>query len=177
MHPASPAGSPDASVSEPLPLPPDLFGVAEPLAPEPMRRGHLSPAWRGVTVAAWAGVAVGFGAVWRTSWTMGLSTWWLGPEASPRIVLLLLLPFVAPIVVVTAALRRLPWVPYWGIAASLVCALIGLGDVNRVPGLAAVELGLAGGALLVSVGSLSGLPRPVRRVEGRAEQAERIGGR
>jgi hypothetical protein len=127
-----------------------------------LRRGRLGPGWRVATVVAWIAVALGFGAVWRTSWTMGLSTWWLGPEASPRIVVLLVLPFIAPLIVTAAALRELPWVPYLGIGAAVACALIAWGDAGRVPGLAVVELALAAGGLFVSLGSLAGLPRPTR---------------
>ena len=127
------------------------------------RAGELTNVWRAVMIAAWVGIVLGFVAVWRSSWTLGLSTWWLGPEADPRFVLLLVLPFLMPLAMVAAALLRVRWVPYYGVAAAIGTALIAWGDVGRVDGLAVVELALAAGGLLVSVASLTGVLRPVER--------------
>jgi hypothetical protein len=110
----------------------------------------------------WVGIVLAFAAVWNSSWTMGLSTWWLGPQASPRSPVLLLLPFVAPLVTVAASFRGQRWLPYFGIAAAVCTALIAWGDVGRVNGFAVVEFALAGGGLCVSVAALTGLLRPAR---------------
>ena len=50
-----------------------------------MQPGTVTGPW---TMAFWAGwllVAGGFAAVWFSSRTTGLSTWWLGPESSPSV--------------------------------------------------------------------------------------------
>ena len=55
----------------------------------------------------------------------------------------MLLPFLAPAAMVVATLnnaRRLPW---FGLAASAVCAAIGIADLDRVRRLAYVELAIA----------------------------------
>ncbi len=110
-----------------------------------------------VLVSGWVGVILGFASVWKSSWTLGFSTWWLGPQASPRFFGLLVLPFVLPIVMVVLALTNVRYAAFAGIAAAVGTALIGWGDVGRQDKFAAVELALAGAGLLVSVAALAGL--------------------
>ena len=123
------------------------------------RAGELSDGWNVVFWLAWTCVAASFIAVWVSSRTTGLSTWWLGPEASPRPVLLNLLPFVIPIGLAIAGLTRRRWLPWFGMAGAVLLALIGVGDIDRVEGYAFIEIGVAGGAFLVSAACLAGLLR------------------
>ncbi|CAN0462277.1 unnamed protein product, partial [Phaeothamnion confervicola] len=125
----------------------------------PILVGHLTPGWRWTLGFSWGGVLLGFGAVTWSSRSLGLSTWWLGPSTQPRIIFLMLLPFVAPLLMCIGILTNSRWMPFAGLAAALVTGAIGLGDRTRVPGLAAVELALAAAGLLVSLASLSGLYR------------------
>ena len=137
-------------------------GPAEPTLtphPRPPRAGELTVGWRAVTAATWVGVIIALAAVWNTSVQLGLSTWWLGPRGDPHPRLVQLLPFVAPVVVLLAAInnvRRLPWL---GLGASAVIAAIAVGDIDRVPGLAVVEFAIAGAAATVSLASLTGTYR------------------
>ena len=108
---------------------------------------------------AWTCVAASLIAVWVSARTTGLSTWWLGPEADPRPVLLNVLPFVVPIALAIAGLSRRLLLRWFGIAGALCVAAIGVGDVDRVKGYAFVEIGVAGGALLMSAACLAGLLR------------------
>ncbi len=96
---------------------------------------------------------------------IGLSTWWLGADAEPRLLVIQLLPFYGPLVVMVAAISNWRYSPYLGIAVAVVGAAIGLGDLGRVRWIAVVELVLAGGALCISVASLAGMYRPVRNGE------------
>ena len=112
-----------------------------------------------VLVCGWFGVILGFAAVWKSSWTLGFSTWWLGPQASPRFVGLLILPFLLPLAMVALALANVRYAAFAGIVAGLVAALIGWGDVGRQDKFAAVELALAGAGLLISVACLGGMVR------------------
>jgi hypothetical protein len=114
--------------------------------------GRLIPLWRLTFVLGWAGVITGLAVVWLTSRQIGLSTWWLGPDSEPNPLLFQLLPFYPPMLVTIAAL-------YGGIAASLLIAAVGLGDLHRVQWIAVVELVLAAGALCLSAASLAGLYR------------------
>lgn len=124
--------------------------------------GQLTVLWRGVLVTAWTVVAIGFIAVWFSSRHVGLSTWWLGPEIQPRHALISVVPFVGPAVAATWAFRNLQWASAVSVAASLATAAIGLGDLTRVPGLAACELLLAAGSFVVGVSSFVGRYRTAR---------------
>jgi hypothetical protein len=146
--------------SAPPPSPPAASGPAGAVrrrsAPRP---GQLTPGWRIATGVTWGLVFVAFTAVWKVSRELGLSTWWLGPIGEPQPVFVLLLPFVAPGLVVLATLnnaRRLPWA---GLLASTVTAAIGVGDLDRVTRLAIVELAIAGAGAAVSIASFSGVYR------------------
>lgn len=145
---------------DPLPRPPAEFDVDAAFDDEyvrPVRAGELSGPWRIVYGIAWIGVILGLAAVWRSSRTLGLPVWWLGPEAGPRPLPVQLLPFVAPVLLALGAIRsvrHLPWLG--GIGAGWVIA-IGAVDLADYAGLAAVQiaLGVAGG--LVSAASAAGV--------------------
>jgi hypothetical protein len=142
----------------PLPEPPPPAENAEPEARAP-RRGQLVGNWCTVFWLAWVGVAGGFAAVWNSSRTTGLSTWWLGPEADPRFLLVTLLPFAVPLALAVCGFLRLRWLPFYGVGGALVTARVAAGDLGRVNGLALVEFVLAGGGLAVSLACLAGMYR------------------
>lgn len=124
--------------------------------PRPM---ELTAAWRTLYTVGWMGALLGLASVWKSSRTLGLSTWWLGPSADPQLLVVSLLPFLAPIVLVVASMRNVKYLPHAGVVGALVLAGVGLGDVGRFTGLAAVELVIAGAAMLVSIASFAGLHR------------------
>ena len=120
------------------------------------RPGQLTPGWRIATGVTWGLVFVAFTAVWKVSRELGLATWWLGPVGEPKPIFVLLLPFVAPALMVLATLnssRRLPWA---GLVASAVTAAIGIGDLDRVTRLGIVEIAIGCAAAAVSLASFSG---------------------
>ena len=124
--------------------------------------GQLTPGWRATTAVAWILVFVAWSGVWKASRELGIATWWLGPVGEPQPVPVMLLPFVAPSVLVALALnnaRRLPW---YGLAASLISAVIGIVDVSYIRRLGYVELLLAAAGAAASVASLSGMYRPAQ---------------
>ena len=164
----SPASPPATS---PLPPPPPLFAATgvppagadtENWVRPPKLAGQLSPMWRLVFGFGWAAVIGCNAAVWETSRVVGLSTWWLGADAQPRLILFQLLPFYGPLVVMIAAISNWRYSPYLGIAAALGGVAIGAGDFGRVRWIAAVELVLGGAALCISAASLAGMYRPAR---------------
>lgn len=111
------------------------------------------------TLATWALVVVAWSGVWKASIELGLATWWLGPIAEPQPVVVRLLPFVPPAIVAVLALnntRRLPWI---GLGASAIAAVIGAVDLSYVRRLGIVELAIAGAAAAVSVASFTGMYR------------------
>jgi hypothetical protein len=111
----------------------------------------------------WGLVFVAFAGVWKVSRELGLATWWLGPIGEPEPVFVLLIPFVAPAVMVIAALNNARRLPVAGLVASAVTAAIAVADLDEVFRLALVELAIAGAAAAVSIASFAGLYRSVRQ--------------
>jgi hypothetical protein len=160
-EPASPAdpSSPGSLPPPPHPIAPFSTG-AEPWVRPPKVAGQLSPMWRLVFGVGWAAIIACNAALWETSRVVGLSTWWLGADAEPRLLLFQLLPFYAPILVMVAAISNWRYSPFLGIAAALSGAAIGAGDLDRVRWIAVVELVLGGSALCISAASMAGMYRP-----------------
>lgn len=164
MDPGAPAEA-QPTLAPPIYSPPQSEQAFPPPAwdePPRKRAGQLTPGWRLAFGLGWAAVIVGLAAVWESSRVIGLSTWWLGADAEPRLLLVQLLPFYGPILVTTAAASNWRYAPYLGIIAAAAGAAVGAGDVGRVRWIAVVELVLAGAALCISVASLAGMYRPVR---------------
>jgi hypothetical protein len=164
----------ESTAVETLPPPqPDAYVPAVPSAPAdsapPLlegprhvpRAGDLTTAWRILTGIGWLGIVVMLAATWNASRQLGLPTWWLGPLDHQRPAYIILLPFVAPAVVLTAVGNRVRYVPWIGVLGATATAAIGLGDLGRVRGLGVVELIGAAAALLVSIASFSGMYRRV----------------
>lgn len=108
---------------------------------------------------AWSGVLLGLAAVWRSSRTLGLGTWWLGSTSQPQPFVVQLLPTVIPLVVVIGALRNTRRLPIVGAVAAVALGAVGVVDLGRFVRFGWVELALAGAGLLVSLASLAGLQR------------------
>ncbi len=117
----------------------------------------MTSGWRNLFTAGWVGVVLGIVAVWKSSWTLGFPTWWLGPQSDPRFPVVLVLPFVLPVFVVVGGIRNVRYIVVLGIAASVGEALIAWGDVGRQDKFAFVEFALAGSGLAVSLASFAGL--------------------
>lgn len=129
-------------------------------SPRPLYRpGDLPVGWRTVVALAWMLVVVALGMLGFAARRIGLSTWWLGAESSPRPAVITLVPFVAPVAVVVASFRATRWLPFWGLVASATLAATAAGDLDRSPGVAAVEFALAASGTLVSLSSLSSMFR------------------
>lgn len=118
------------------------------------RPGHLVPWARVAHVLVWLGCCVGLGMIARSVVVTGLGTWWIPNSNRPGA--LAIVPFLVPIGMIVLVLSYWRWIPITGVAASLVLGLVALGDVSRVKGLAVVEAGLAGCALIVSLASFFG---------------------
>jgi hypothetical protein len=70
-----------------------------------------------------------------------------------------LLPFVAPIFLAVAALRRQPYMPWLGLGGAAVTAVVAVFDIGRPAAYWMAELLIAVGGALVSVASLAGMHR------------------
>jgi hypothetical protein len=121
------------------------------------RPGELSVAWRTTVLAVWVGIVLVYASVWRTSRTMGLATWWLGPSAEPRLLLVQLVPFYGPVLMVLLASRPTRHLPLIGLGVSAVGAAVALGDLGRFDRLALLQGVAALAGALVSVASFAGV--------------------
>jgi len=154
---------------EPLPLPPPPPGAILARPERPARPGQVTIGWRVVFILGWGGVLLGLGAVVKSSRTMGLSTWWLGPSADPNNIAIEALPFAVAVVMVVLGFRNVRHLPYFGLLGAIALAAIATGDVGRFDALAQVELVTAGIGLFVSIAAFAGLLRPV--IDGPAAEA------
>ena len=123
------------------------------------RPGELTVAWTAVFCLGWFAVVCGFAAVWASARTTGFPTWWLGPASEPRLLLVNLLPFVAPLALVVEGLVHRRFLPLWGVLGAVVCAAVAAGDLSGQPRYAAVEFLLAAAGLAVSAASFAGMLR------------------
>jgi hypothetical protein len=124
-----------------------------PRAPVP---GQLTVGWRLATTATWILVFVAWSGVWKASRELGIATWWLGPIGAPQPVPVMLIPFLAPGVMVALALNNVRRLPWYGLTAAAIGAAIGIADLSYVRRLGYVEILLAAAGAAVSVASLSG---------------------
>jgi hypothetical protein len=144
----------------PVTASPEAVGIVR----EPLRPGHLVHRWRVAFGIAWFGVLLGFAAVAKTARTIGLSTWWLGASAEPRMVVVQVLPFIPGVLMVAGAARNIRYLPYAGVGAALVLAAIAAGDIGRFDRLCALQFMIAGAALAVSAASFAGMAQRERSV-------------
>jgi hypothetical protein len=142
---------------DPLPQPPDGYGSPEEPPAREQRPGELTTGWRIVFAIGWIGVILGTAAVWKSSRTLGLPLWWLGPEADPRPLPVQMLPFVLPVLMIIAAVRSTRHLPWFGLATAAAAIGIAIPDLDRYPGLATVEIALALAGALVSGASFAGV--------------------
>lgn len=124
-------------------------------------QGQLSRGWQWVFALSWAAVVLAIAAVWKTSRVVGLSTWWLGPPAEPRLLLVELIPGTIALVVLVAGFRNVRHLPWIGIGGALALAGVALGDAGRFHGLALVEAAIALAALLLSTSAFAGVLHPI----------------
>src|SRR5262245_20292217 len=108
------------SPSEPMPTAEEVRPARTPSA------GELTAGWRMITGLTWILVVVALGAVWKTSDQLGLSTWWLGPRGAPNSLIVQLLPFLPAVLMVLAAINHVRYVPWFGLAASVLIVVVGV---------------------------------------------------
>lgn len=164
--PSASTSPPNKPSSTPPPVDPFALMVVE--HPRPPRSGDMSTGWRAATAVTWICVILALAAVWNASVQLGLSTWWLGPRSEPQSKVVQVSPFVAPVLMVLAAVNQVRWLPAFGFASAGVLAAVGFGDLGRVTSLAAVEFVIAAAAAAVSVASIIGVYRRTARDDGPA---------
>jgi hypothetical protein len=128
--------------------------------------GQLAIGWQIMLGVAWAAVFFAFAATWKASEEIGIATWWLGPRAQPQPVLVKMIPFALCVTIALLAIYNIRHVARVSVAAALLIAVVAVPDMSRSGGLAAIEFAIAGAALLISLGALTGTYRPGQLVPG-----------
>lgn len=132
----------------------------------PLRAGQLEWTWATIVAISWGLVIAGLVALGVAGRHLGVSPWWLGPEADPQPLPVWVTPFVLPgatLVMAVLNLRRTLLVSF---AAAISCGLVALGDLADSPGVALGEALLGLAALLVTVAATAGIVRRVTPPEG-----------
>jgi hypothetical protein len=127
-----------------------------PPARKPPQPGQLIVAYRWIVAVFWVAIISALGTVAGASEVVGRQVWWLGDDGRRAPIFVLVLPVIAPIVTMVAALNNRRWVPYASCAAAATTLLTAWGDRHRSPGAALVELALGIAAVLLSVASFAG---------------------
>lgn len=127
-----------------------------PPARKPPQPGQLTMAYRVIVVVFWAAIVAGLGTVAGASEVVGRQVWWLGDDGRRAPIFVLVLPVIAPMVTIIAAVNNRRWVPYASCAAALTTLLTAWGDRHRSPGAAVVELALGVAGVLVSAATFAG---------------------
>ena len=113
-------------------------------------------------VVAWSGV-------WKASRELGVAVWWLGPDGDPQPIVIMLLPFVVPLVMIVLALNNVRHLPWFGLGGAALMSVFGFIDLTYVRRLGLVELLIAVAAAAVAVAGFGGTY--ARAEGGRAEFA------
>lgn len=122
----------------------------------PPRPGALTGGWRVILLVAWVLVILAYCGVWKASRELGLATWWLGPSAAPRPLPVMLLPFIAPVVMIVATLNNSHRLVTYGVVAGGLGLLIGLADLAGVHRFGLVELAIGVAGIAVALASVAG---------------------
>lgn len=143
-----------------------------PPAPKPAQPGQLTIVYRWIVVVFWVSIVSALGTVAGASEVVGRQVWWLGDDGRRAPVFVLVLPLIAPVVAIVAAVNNRRWVPYASSVAALTTLLTAWGDRHRSPGAAVVELALGVAAVLVSAATFAGR---YRAPGGRRRESARVG--
>ena len=128
----------------------------QPINQQTTVRTGLTDTWRTVAVISWLLVFFAIMATAVTSRNIGKPTWWLGPESNPSFVLLLALPFVAPIASIISAIKFGRIASFVGFGSALFLGAIGVADINNTPGVALIECAIAISSALIAIATLAG---------------------
>jgi hypothetical protein len=91
--------------------------------------------------------------------TVGKPTWWL--QFSGALSILVVVPFLAPAVVVSVTVRASQLSPIAGLLATAILAATSIFDISRSPGIALGEAVLAGCTALTTIAATAGRRRSV----------------
>ncbi|MFM8003089.1 MAG: hypothetical protein ACKPAJ_11850 [Actinomycetota bacterium] len=126
-----------------------------------LRVGSLTPAWKFALVATQLLILVSLVLLGISALTVGKPTWWLAATDNNLMAVLVVVPFLAPSLVILAAARASHLAPLAGLLATAVLAATSVVDISRTTGIALGEAILAGCTALTAIAVFAGRRRAI----------------
>lgn len=123
--------------------------------------GSLTRSWTIAVIATHLLITGSLIALAISAYTIGKPTWWLANQTNGPFSILLIVPFLAPAVVIVTALRASRFAALAGLIATAILAVTSIVDVSRSPGVALGEAILAGCTALTTIAAIAGRRRSV----------------
>ena len=123
--------------------------------------GSLTRSWTIAVIATHLLISVSLIALAISAYTVGKPTWWLASQTNGPFSILLIVPFLAPAVVIVTVLRASRFAALAGLIATAILAVTSIIDISRSPGIALGEAVLAGCTALTTIAAIAGRRRSV----------------
>ena len=123
--------------------------------------GSLTRSWTIAVIATHLLITVSLIALAISAYTVGKPTWWLASQTNGPFSILLIVPFLAPAVVIVTVLRASRFAALAGLIATAILAVTSIIDISRSPGIALGEAVLAGCTALTTIAAIAGRRRSV----------------
>ena len=123
--------------------------------------GSLTRSWTIAVIATHLLITGSLIALAISAYTVGKPTWWLASQTNGPFSVLLIVPFLAPAVVIVTVIRASRFAALAGLIATAILAVTSIVDVSRSPGVALGEAILAGCTALTTIAAIAGRRRSV----------------
>ena len=123
--------------------------------------GSLTRSWTIAVIATHLLITGSLIALAISAYTVGKPTWWLANQTNGPFSILLVVPFLAPAVVIVTVLRASRFAALAGLIATAILAVTSIVDISRSPGIALGEAVLAGCTALTTIAAIAGRRRSV----------------
>ena len=123
--------------------------------------GSLTRSWTIAVIATHFLITGSLIALAISAYTVGKPTWWLANQTNGPFSILLIVPFLAPAVVIVTVLRASRFAALAGLIATAILAVTSIVDISRSPGIALGEAVLAGCTALTTIAAIAGRRRSV----------------
>ena len=123
--------------------------------------GSLTRSWTIAVIATHLLITGSLIALAISAYTVGKPTWWLASQTNGPFSILLIVPFLAPAVVIVTVLRASRFAALAGLIATAILAVTSIVDISRSPGIALGEAVLAGCTALTTIAAIAGRRRSV----------------
>ena len=123
--------------------------------------GSLTRSWTIAVIATHLLITGSLIALAISAYKVGKPTWWLANQTNGPFSILLIVPFLAPAVVIVTALRASRFAALAGLIATAILAVTSIVDISRSPGIALGEAVLAGCTALTTIAAIAGRRRSV----------------